>query len=319
MEETKNPELLANPEQNSQEINPEQTPAPDLASQPDQNQIQSTLDFNQPKEVLVMPEPETNPEIKPEPESQISAKIEQENKADKFKVDNLLDVSSRESQKEIALTEPATEQQKIETTEEKPEEQSASAGNNFVRVISVVVVIAVGIILFNQTKNTGKILGQVDGDDIRIKVEDKNEEGKVNIIEQSPQQVSIDNLANFSQKSKIIAFYHKGADSCSAVFPLEKDSDSKYDSNEINSLRGLLEPLSQNDINSGFLSSIPNNTFIKSLKITNGLAEAKFSGNLGLLTDPCAKSLAKAQITQTLLQFPYIKSVTICVEDNCDF
>jgi len=79
-------------------------------------------------------------------------------------------------------------------------------------------------------------------------------------------------------------------------------------------LRELLQGPSRVDSTTGFFTSINPGVTIKELMINNGIARVDFSQALvsGVET-PCLKDGIRAQITQTLKQFPTVRSVIISV------
>lgn len=67
----------------------------------------------------------------------------------------------------------------------------------------------------------------------------------------------------------------------------------------------------------GFRTSVPTSTKLKSLKIENGTAYADFDENLDKgVGGSCRVSTIRAQITETLKQFPTVQSVVISVNGN---
>ncbi|HEY5587780.1 MAG TPA: GerMN domain-containing protein [Candidatus Paceibacterota bacterium] len=86
------------------------------------------------------------------------------------------------------------------------------------------------------------------------------------------------------------------------------------------SLIELIKGPTAQELSQGFQTQIDINATIKSLSIKNEIAYVDFSKelqnkNVGL----CAGQFIDAQIRQTLLQFPTIKSVVISIEGNKDF
>ena len=85
----------------------------------------------------------------------------------------------------------------------------------------------------------------------------------------------------------------------------------------VNTVRGLLTGLSQQEKSAGWFSSIPDGTFLNHVKVNNGMAMINLNDNLNNVGGSCLVSAIRAQIEQTLLQFSYINAVTICVDANC--
>ena len=158
-----------------------------------------------------------------------------------------------------------------------------------------------------------------------VVVSDKKEEGTVRIVEGSSSNFGIDNNTLLrNDQVGIIAYFgntneNKTMTDCSIVFPLNRVIEKKYNSSYINAIKGLLEPLTADEISQGYISSVPSGTILKYLKINNGVAEVGLGGDdLRKLSGVCAVSGAKAQIEKTLLQFPDVKTVIICVDGGCD-
>ena len=86
----------------------------------------------------------------------------------------------------------------------------------------------------------------------------------------------------------------------------------------VNTVRGLLTPLSSDELAQGWSSSIPLGTYLRNVVIKDGVAKITLSANLNKVAGSCAVTAARAQIEKTLLQFSYINSVEICVDDNCN-
>ncbi len=161
--------------------------------------------------------------------------------------------------------------------------------------------------------------------DVNIVVDTNKQEGTVTIIGE-------DELGNINQNAqngqnlvnnnistvKIKAFYRKTGDTdCSRVYALERETEKKYDSDLINTIRGLLAPLSETEKASGFISNIPAGTGLGFIKVNNNVAVISFSDKLNTVSGACAISAVKSQINQTAKQFSYVKEVVICINANC--
>ena len=144
-------------------------------------------------------------------------------------------------------------------------------------------------------------------------VDDTKEDGQVKIVNGNSEE-----LANKGEAVKITAYYNKvSTNECENVIPLEREVEKKYDSDVINTVRGLLIPLTNDELGQGWISSIPDQTFLKSVVIKDGVAQATFSAALNNVAGSCRVLAIRSQIEKTLLQFSYIKSVTICIDGNC--
>ena len=81
------------------------------------------------------------------------------------------------------------------------------------------------------------------------------------------------------------------------------------------SLISLLVGLTTNEKTSGYTTAINSGIRLKSLTITNGVALADFSAELSKgVAGSCRVQAIRSQITQTLKQFPTVKTVVIAVE-----
>ncbi|MFA4872015.1 MAG: GerMN domain-containing protein [Patescibacteria group bacterium] len=176
------------------------------------------------------------------------------------------------------------------------------------------------------------LAGRVDKDnissvaDVNIVVDTNKQEGIVTIIGEdelgniNQNAQNGQNLANPMATSsvKIKAFYRKTGDTdCSRVYALERETEKKYDSDLINTIRGLLAPLSEAEKASGFIADIPVGTTLGFIKVNNNVAVINFSDKLNAVSGACAISAVKSQINQTAKQFPYVKEVIICINANC--
>lgn len=85
------------------------------------------------------------------------------------------------------------------------------------------------------------------------------------------------------------------------------------------SLWELLKGPSAAEKQSGYSTSIPENVKINSLRISNGTADADFSHELEQgVAGSCRVAAIRAQITNTLKQFPTIKNVVISINGRTE-
>ncbi|MFW0838093.1 MAG: GerMN domain-containing protein [Candidatus Komeilibacteria bacterium] len=115
-------------------------------------------------------------------------------------------------------------------------------------------------------------------------------------------------------------FYTKtdSGDDCQTVYPVNRDLDTRYNTDEVNALVTLLTPLSAEETTAGYTTSIPSDTRLRRLDISDGVATADFNESLNSGGGSCMMALRRAQITQTLLQFPDINEVIITVNGSAD-
>jgi spore germination protein GerM len=73
------------------------------------------------------------------------------------------------------------------------------------------------------------------------------------------------------------------------------------------------------DVNNGYFSAINPGVVLNKLTIENGVAKADFNDLLNMnVAGSCRVAMIRAQITQTLKQFPTVKSVVISVNGATD-
>jgi hypothetical protein len=195
------------------------------------------------------------------------------------------------------------------------EEKSSKVGTIITAIL--IVVIAYGI--WSTNKNTNpEVAG--DGDkntDISIVVDDTDKKGEVKVEEEVKKEEE-NNSKELGEKIKITAYYSKNSDDCSEVLPLEREIEKKYKSNIVNTIRGLLTVLDEKESNQGWSTNIPIGTYLKYINIKSGVAEISLTSSLDTTAGSCAVTAVRSQIEKTLTQFPYISSVNICVEENCN-
>lgn len=145
---------------------------------------------------------------------------------------------------------------------------------------------------------------------------------KVEVFEFSAKDGSVINLASVpvrlstTETSKVKVFFSNNkldpAVTCTKVFPVERSIIKTQEVGFVaiaELLRGVLSG------ENGYASSIPEGTILKSLNIRNGTAYAEFNyileqGSAGL----CQGQFIRAQIEQTLKQFPSVKNVVISID-----
>ncbi|MEK7516680.1 MAG: Gmad2 immunoglobulin-like domain-containing protein [Patescibacteria group bacterium] len=84
------------------------------------------------------------------------------------------------------------------------------------------------------------------------------------------------------------------------------------------SLEELLRGPSEQEANQEHTTSIPRGAQVRSLVVRNGVAYADFNEGLQNVGGSCAVTAIRAQITQTLKQFPNIREVVISVLGNVE-
>lgn len=203
--------------------------------------------------------------------------------------------------------------------------QHTQPSKNYFLIVAIILVI--GLVIFSFWRLLSNDNSKRQGEQISISVNDSLEQGKVSIIEETREEINV--LTNQPQTTdydsiEVNAFFAnslKDPDQldCGRVFLLKRSIPKKYDSNLLNSVLGLLEPLSAKEKEAGYLSAIPEGTILKYIKLEDsGTAVVNFSGNLNKSAGSCAVTAIRAQIAQTLLQFSAVKSVMICIDNNCN-
>jgi hypothetical protein len=106
-----------------------------------------------------------------------------------------------------------------------------------------------------------------------------------------------------------------GATDCSRVFPAKRSVASTAAIARA-ALVELLRGPSSDERRQNFGTEIPAGTRLLDITINNGVATADFSSELNRAAGSCSVTAARAQIEQTLRQFPTVRRVVISVEGN---
>ncbi len=106
--------------------------------------------------------------------------------------------------------------------------------------------------------------------------------------------------------------------SCNKVFPVEREI-SKTQAVAMASLKELLKGTTQGEEEKGFFTNINSGVKIQSLTIENGVAKVEFDEQLEFqVGGSCKVSAIRAQITETLKQFPTVDSVIISINGRTE-
>lgn len=211
----------------------------------------------------------------------------------------------------------------ISLSDNLKEAMSSNQIKNIIIGALVVLVIILTWLWQGSSKNNNKNVANQENKDTVV-VSDKKEQGIVRIVETSDSSLGIDNNTLLAANQVGITAYfgnlqkNPSMTDCSITFPLDRVIEKKYDSELINAVKGLLEPLTADETSKGYISSVPKGTTLKYIKISNGVAEVNFGAELNKVGGSCLVSAIRSQIEKTLLQFPQVKSVRICVDGNCD-
>lgn len=106
--------------------------------------------------------------------------------------------------------------------------------------------------------------------------------------------------------------------SCNKVFPVEREI-PKTQAVARAALEELLKGATDVDKEQGFSTSVNPDVKIQSLSVENGVARVDFNEQLEFqVGGSCRVSAIRAQITQTLKQFPTVNSVIISIDGRTE-
>jgi len=121
-----------------------------------------------------------------------------------------------------------------------------------------------------------------------------------------------DQPANSSGLKVFFTNPNRSPNDCSAVYVvLRPAATSTSVAREATQL--LLQGPTSSEQSAGYSSQIPSGTTLLGLTITNGVAKADFGGTIAQAAGSCRVQAIRAQITNTLRQFPTVQSVVIMV------
>lgn len=190
--------------------------------------------------------------------------------------------------------------------------QSEQKGNSIVTTIVIIIIVVLGIWYFTKDSSNNEVDNGNNQNESGMNVNDSQANDGTTIVDGDDQSTE-------SEKIKITAYFSKNVgNDCSVVEPLEREVEKKYQSDVVDTVIGLLTPLTEEEKQAGYSSSIPPGTLLTNVNVNNGTAIINFNAALNKIAGSCAVTAARAQIEQTLLQFPYINSVIICAGGNCN-
>lgn len=121
-------------------------------------------------------------------------------------------------------------------------------------------------------------------------------------------------VAKNTSDSVVILYFgnsQKDPQSCALVFPVLR-SVSSGENKEKASIDNLLKGVNSKESDQGYYSNIPSGVKLQQITISNGIARVDFNNTLESgVNGFCRVATIRAQIMQTLLQFPDIKDVVI--------
>jgi len=106
--------------------------------------------------------------------------------------------------------------------------------------------------------------------------------------------------------------------SCNKVFGVVRSVEDKLAIGKI-TLEALLKGVSKDEEKQGYTTSIPNGVVVNKLSISNGVALVDFNKKLEEgVGGSCRVSAIRAQITETLKQFPSVQKVVISIDGRTE-
>ena len=148
-------------------------------------------------------------------------------------------------------------------------------------------------------------------------IDNKTQEEKITEEQKETPPLEPEEIVVKTEDEELIIkiFYQKDpGDNCSAVTGVVKDIDTRYNTDEVNTLVTLTRGLSSEESNQGYTTAIPYGTRLRNLDIRSGVATADFNSTLNEGGGSCEMAARRAQITATLMQFPDIEQVIITVD-----
>lgn len=185
------------------------------------------------------------------------------------------------------------------------------------RTVMVVLIVAAAVWFFSRGDDkqpAGNVLSESENNNAGSAEIVAGQNGGSTVIGEADSQDIADGQVN------IVAFFAKNGDEqCDRVYPLTRAIEKKYDAETVNALRGLLTPLTAAETGGNFTTKIPAGIYLMNVFVSgDGLATVKLSSAFSQAADGCFAQTARAQIEQTMLQFPYVKAVRICAGDICE-
>lgn len=190
----------------------------------------------------------------------------------------------------------------------------------------------------NQLGNIGILTAITDWMTFPVKFQayiqfssDRDQDGKLVFVNENPSDMRqydrqftlpVKIKKSSGELTKVKVFFNNNAMdpevSCNKVFPIEREVPKTPAIARV-ALTELLGGLTSMEENAGFSTSINKGVKIQSLTIDNGVAIADFDGQLEYqVGGSCKVSAIRAQITETLKQFPTVSSVIISINGNAE-
>lgn len=101
---------------------------------------------------------------------------------------------------------------------------------------------------------------------------------------------------------------------CEAVYPVRRELREGSVALARGALYYLLKGLTQQEMEAGYETRLPEGLRLQGLRLDSGIVRLRFSRHLNRLEKRCHAETVRAQIEQTLAQFPTVNAVAIDVE-----
>jgi spore germination protein GerM len=130
---------------------------------------------------------------------------------------------------------------------------------------------------------------------------------------------SPDNPQTSPSPMTIVVFFSNPTrtDECNQVFPVQRSIESTQAVARA-SIQELLKGPANNEAAAGHQTNLPSGVAIQNLVVENGTATIDFNQALNAVGGSCRVTAIRAQITNTLLQFPTVNEVVITVNGDAD-
>ncbi len=113
----------------------------------------------------------------------------------------------------------------------------------------------------------------------------------------------------------VVFFSQQGEQDCTKVIPVKRNVEETPRIGEA-AIEQLLLGTTAEEQEQGLITNIPENTQLQNLTIEDGTATVDFNTTLNTAAGSCRVQAIRAQITQTLQQFPTVEEVIITVNGS---
>ncbi len=176
-------------------------------------------------------------------------------------------------------------------------------------VIAVGAIVILSVVAFAWQSSVIESSPELESEPPIIDIEEQTPIPSVPPIEIQPQVVRVF-FSNSEQDPEMLY--------CERVYPTSRRI-QKTPAIARAALEELLAGPSEDEIARGFATSINSGVKIQSLSIVDGIASVDFSSELGhQIGGACAVTAIRAQITETLKQFPAVNEVIISIDGQTE-